>query len=430
MTDHAERLHSPWGASSASRYFACPGSVNRCRGVVDIPSEAALEGTQAHELLEYELRTYFDLGGNPTVLAGMWNAVPEFRRENMKEAVNVAIDYVLALMLDYEDAQLILEQRFEIPSEVAPGEVFGTCDILVYIPSICELHVIDYKHGAGVLVDVKNNKQTRIYAIGATTARDDWNVGRIVMTIIQPRAFHADGPIRSDVIEPGDLFEFHAELEEAIAATLNPDAPLIPGKEQCLFCAAAPGCPARERLALSVVNQDFGHVKQITKETLPVVAQMTPDRIAYVLDAKALVMGWFEDVEEHAKAVMRQGVRIPGRKLVEAQARRRWDGDDELLAHDLHLLVDGKIPAEDFLVTRLKTITDVEAVVKKHYRDQAPRGQKKDAAEKAGIDMAFLTVKESSGNLVLAPDTDKRPAVNLASDSFGHIQLPKIDTAS
>ena len=53
---HADRAHASLGASSASRWMACPGSVRLSEGMPNISSDYAREGTAAHELAEMCLR--------------------------------------------------------------------------------------------------------------------------------------------------------------------------------------------------------------------------------------------------------------------------------------------------------------------------------------------------------------------------------------
>ncbi len=59
--DHKARSHSILGGSSALRWVNCPGSVFYTKDLPpEAPSEAALEGTKAHELAEMALSDYLD----------------------------------------------------------------------------------------------------------------------------------------------------------------------------------------------------------------------------------------------------------------------------------------------------------------------------------------------------------------------------------
>jgi len=49
-------VHSEFGASSAYRWMACPGSVSMSRGVPNTSSVYAEEGTAAHEMGELAIK--------------------------------------------------------------------------------------------------------------------------------------------------------------------------------------------------------------------------------------------------------------------------------------------------------------------------------------------------------------------------------------
>lgn len=59
MTGHSERKHALLSASGASRWLACPPSAKLEEQFPDAESEAAAEGTLAHELAEAKVRNYF-----------------------------------------------------------------------------------------------------------------------------------------------------------------------------------------------------------------------------------------------------------------------------------------------------------------------------------------------------------------------------------
>ena len=56
---HSERAHSLLSASSAHIWINCPPSARLGEQFPDRPTDAAAEGTLAHELAELRLRNYF-----------------------------------------------------------------------------------------------------------------------------------------------------------------------------------------------------------------------------------------------------------------------------------------------------------------------------------------------------------------------------------
>lgn len=415
---HEDRLHARYGGSSVYRWSVCPGSVRLCELLPPRPSsEWALEGTAAHEYLEGALRAMF-LGGPQN-----WHVAPKEVEigEDFNSSVQVVIAYVSDILDEYPDAVLLVEQQFEIPSNIAPGQVFGTNDACVYVPSMRLLYVLDYKHGAGVPVEVKGNKQCRFYAVGALTNNLSWVVDTVVLVIIQPRAYHPDGPEREEWLTLDEICDFAAQIDPWIAATLSPDAPLVPGEVQCRFCPAAAVCPAREKQTLAVIGPQFADVCEVVPRTMPALESLPVERIAAILNAKKTIEDWLDSVEKEAIKLVAAGQQVPGWKLVEAWGRRRWEGEPQIVAAQLSCLTNERVARETFLPPTLVGITEAEKLLKDDARTAAPKGKVKEAVSEVTKQMAFLTTKKSSGNLSLVPEDNSRPAFMRVGTAFGDV---------
>lgn len=434
MNDHNLRAHSRFSPSGASRWFLCPGSVALCEGRPDEPSEYAKEGTRAHELLEAWFRLYVaGYAGDGPIIAG-----------EMTEAVKVAYDYVADILDEHPDAILWVESRLRFPTDFEVVE--GTCDVRIYIPSMRLLYVIDYKHGAGVPVEVvrletlpdgsvkrHRNKQCMTYGTAAVWECDQ-PLDTVALVIIQPRAPHRDGPVREEWVTVADIMEFRDDFEVAMLAAMAPDAPLVVGDEQCRWCPAKTICPARHAQALATVGETFAHVTDITKETLPDVKTLQPRRIAEILDARDLVVDWLDAVYAEALVLAKGGVVIPGRKIVEAEARRAYEGYDVedgattiAVAQNLSTLTAGRLRVQDFTKYVLRGVTEVDKLLKDDAREHAEKGAKKKAVEEIMSNFALLTTKRSSGALSLVAESDRRPPADLAKATFADVTvLPHI----
>ncbi|MEQ1651029.1 MAG: DUF2800 domain-containing protein, partial [Hyphomicrobium sp.] len=195
--------HSALGASKAKQWLACPGSVAlAARFEPDPPGKAAREGTAAHAWAEFCLANgevdadgYIDAEYPSAELAAL--NVPMTRE--MADAINVYLEFVWSVL--QADDELHVERRFSLEF-IAPG-MFGTNDCAVLKRKARTLHVIDYKHGAGVYVDEKDNVQTQYYALGALHAFiAEGPFDKIVLTIVQPRA--GGEPVRSQIFDAID----------------------------------------------------------------------------------------------------------------------------------------------------------------------------------------------------------------------------------
>ncbi len=413
--------HSKYGGSVIGRVIACPGSVALCDTVPAKGSSSyAEEGTLAHGFAEYALkhgdRTIHDYIGS--TLDAKPGAKP--LTEEMANAIQVYLDAVWAEFDKTKDAGIYVEKGFELEIESAEaGEVFGTNDAMVYHPSTGRLAVFDYKHGVGVSVTAEDNAQLKFYAAGAVFA-NDWQVNELILTIVQPRARDVDelGAVREWPFDMVELLEFKAEVTKAImeakdAATkidLGPPNSLsaLQCGSHCRWCDAAPVCPAKQAQALEPF-EGVQTVEGLTVGDLPDPKDLVPARLSKIVAGLSVLNAYANQCQEYLEALLMQGIEVPGWKVVEKIGRAKWITDEQAIAGNLEILFGLD---EDLIRPRkLTTITEVEKLLKGA------------GASKAEIDDFKLanTLKESSG-LTVAPEGDRRPAVNAAEKAFGDVQ--------
>jgi len=384
--DHANRAHAALGASSCYRWTACPGSVRLSAGIESKSSAYAEEGTAAHQLCEICLRNGQDaIEWVDRKLPAKYGAV--FVTAEMAEAAQIYVDYIRAHILAGDVVQI--EQRFDLSALGVGTPMFGTADAVVYIPDYRKLIVVDFKYGAGLAVEAEGNPQLRYYALGSLLSMPDAAVDTIDVVVVQPRAHHWQGPIRSETITAYDLSEWSAELVSAAKRTMDTDAPLAVGSH-CTFCPAYAICPEQQSRALAILENDFGPVT----EGPPAPETLTPDEIGAILEHEAKldgVVAWFKAVKAHAYSLAVNGTAVPGTKLVAGkEGNRAWaDEDDAALALEL-----AGVAPEDMWVRKLITPAAAERIVGK----------------KAAKDLAqYVTRKPGVPGLV--PASDKRPAI-------------------
>jgi hypothetical protein len=385
VSGHAQRGHCELSPSSASRWMACPGSVRMSRGIPRRSSVHADEGTLAHELAERCLRD----GSDPAQFLG--SRIDGFDvDQDFVDALEVYVEYVRGLV--DESWQAEFEVQISLEAINPPAPMRGTCDAMVRVGRT--LHVVDLKFGAGVPVEAEGNKQLRYYALGAYLVSADglFPIDQIAITIVQPRARHADGPIRTQVLTPLELIDSGLDLLEAAEAALQPDAPLVPGS-QCRWCPAHATCPAARDSALAVAQQEFLEPPAAP----PAPASFSDEQIGALLYRFDEVEAWMKAVRDHAFARLTAGVTVPGWKLVEKRATRKWVDEDAVRSW----AKAKKLKASAITTTELLSPAAMEKALGKKFIP------------------ADLIVKQSSG-LILAEEYDPRPAVNslAAADEF------------
>jgi len=378
-------LHSPIGASSMYRWSVCPASVRLSKGVTPTTSSYAEEGTIAHDWLAKLL-----LGKVPI------SAVPQ--EEGMRDAVVMAFDAVRSQMARkaYQpENRLWVEHGFDL-NHIYEG-CHGTADVVIHRPADKLLIVADYKHGAGMLVEVENNKQGQYYALGALTTLDGMeDVETVRIQIIQPRCEHPSGKyIRSWDTTPADLLDFAADLQEACELTEDVNAALVPG-DHCRFCPASPICPAIRDKANSLAKTAF---KKITgtadMKEAALRAPQNPKELAKALKWLPVLESWIKNVRSYSYNQAMQGNIPPGYKLVEKRKSRRWAD-----------------PVQFALFMKKHGFKDDEIYEPKKVKSPAQVEKTMNKTEKETLEDHII--KESSG-LKLVSESEKGIAVEPAS---------------
>ena len=304
--------------SHSERWMNCPGALALCATIpTPASSKHAMEGTAAHELGALCLEQNEDacqwIGETIEVEDKMFKVT-----EEMADAVQVYLDAVRGDLeengLDYKE--LAIEKQFQL--EAIPA-VKGTNDSSFSSP-LGKLYVYDYKHGQGTYVEVEENPQLMIYAIGAMQ-KAGWVNEEVEIVIAQPRYRDEEvAPVRRWVVTKLELCAFIAKLKNAIAECQKKDAKLCPGT-WCAksFCPAQGICPALRDKAVAVVDNS------VTTLNFPDPAKLSPEEIAKVLEASGMISSWAKEVHAYAKRQAEElGVQIPGHKLVAKKGRRAW----------------------------------------------------------------------------------------------------------
>lgn len=367
MVDHGIRDHATWSASATARNWQCPGALSLAQfAPPDKESIHAARGTACHQISEKCLRT----GVDALAFLGTIEKTKEHDIEIDEELVNSAqeyVDYVRskqgnARYTGYENV-LWIEERFSLADLQPPFDAGGTGDAIIFDPNTRHLEIIDLKNGMGV-VDAKENPQLRTYALGALLAHQDLDVETVTVTIVQPRAPHKDGRIRSETFHVADLVAWTADLMRAMGrskAAMDAfelaknnsvlmdewvDTWLRPGK--CTFCPAEGTCPKLRKEAMAVAaiyfEPDTGEAKIGNLPT-----EMSPEKIAETLDLLPMMEGWANAVRALAHNQAENGVKLPtpdGNEyvLVDKIGHRKWKADDatvvSVLANDIALSPD------------------------------------------------------------------------------------------
>lgn len=379
MGGHAERDHALLSASGAHRWLHCTPSALLEDQFPDTTSEAAREGTLAHELAELKVRNYFytvDFGKRKLTNAINRLKKEEIWQDEMMGYTDDYLDYIRSTALAMEKAPYVaIEKKVDFSAYVPGG--FGTADCILIGGGT--IHVIDFKYGKSPdgRVDAEGNPQLALYALGAYESyKFLYPISTIKMTIVQPRL--SDG-ISEWECPLEELLAFGKYVKERAALAIKGEGDFVPGPKICKYCRARGKCRARAeenvKLAFAVGKKP------------PLISNAEMGQ--FLLQGQD-VAKWLSDLKDIALKECLAGKDVPGWKAVEGRKSRDWTDMD--LAFET--LKSNGINEAILWERKPLTLAQVEKAV-----------GKKDFADMAG---GFVIWKPGSPALVV--ESDKRPA--------------------
>lgn len=304
--------HATLSASASHRWLMCPPSVRLSEQFPDDGgSEFAAEGTEAHELCEYKLKSALGMPAE--------DPVPHLKRycEEMEDCASGYAVHVLSLVEEAKqtcrDPKVLIEQRVDFSEWVPEG--FGTADCIIVADGT--LRIVDYKHGLGVLVEAENNPQMKCYALGALGIFDAlYDIDTISMTIYQPRREN----ISTWEISREELLLWAEDTLKPIASLAFSGEGEFCSGEWCGFSRAKHACRARAEANLMLAKHDF---------KLPELLEDV--EIEFILSSVDELTSWATDIKDYALKRALSGKEWRGWKLVEGRSVRKFSNDDEVI---------------------------------------------------------------------------------------------------
>jgi len=302
---------------------------------------------------------------------------------DMAPPIQSYIDYCRALQT--RDSVMMVENRVSYRPWIAKEargkkneEGFGTADCLIVSDNI--LHCIDYKNGSGVHVDVKNNTQAMLYALGVYNELSFlYDFDKITMHIVQPRKQN----ICEWTISVKALLRFGKAVTKRSRQAVSKNPKFTPTPEGCQWCrkGMAGDCDALIAHTLAITSALFDDMTNPDKRTL--------------LDNKKLILSTIAAVEKNVIATLEAGDEFDGYKLVEGRTTRKWTED----AADY--LQENYDPDEIYL-TKIIGVTLGDKLLSKE-------------------EMSQHTFK-AQGSPVLAPESDRRKSIQTdVTDEFSDV---------
>lgn len=362
--------HLTIGGSTASRTLNCTAWVSRSKDAPKQPgNKYAHEGNLLHDCMEEHYMTNVSFA----------QMLSEGREYNgIKLDVDMIEDQLSYAYLATEkvlDTYNIVDFICEPFVQIIKDKAGGSIDFLGVSEDGKTVLVLDYKFGRHE-VPAEGNSQLQFYATAARIDKETKDffddAEKVVYAIVQPKVSHAADVWESDVDE---LDAFEVRLREAITEVEKGGTAKT--GSHCQYCpvGASGQCPEKNQQARSAL----------------ILNPKQADSLAECLQLVEELQGWIKEVENTAHGLMDQGAKIPGFKLVDKRAMRKWADAEKAEAVLVPLLGD------DAIESKFRTPAQVEKLIKKAKLD---------------VDIDEFIIKVSSGTTVV-PESDKRDAVEI-----------------
>lgn len=376
MAGHKDRAHALLSASGAHRWMNCTPSAVLESQFPDTTSEAAKEGTLAHEMAEAKLQHLFNTQDyRKAKLTRTLNKIKkdELYQSEMDGYTDDYVAYIRKAAMEFEKTPYIaIEKRLDLTAYIPDG--FGTADCVMIGEKT--LHIIDLKYGKGVPVSAEDNPQLMIYALGALEAyKMLFAIDTVKISIVQPRIDNTNSSACSVTL----LREWGEDVKELANIAIKGEGEYTPG-DWCRFCRARQQCRAR-------ADKNIELAFEIDKKP-PLI---TNEEVGEYLRKGEDVAKWLSELQDYALAECLAGRDVDGYKAVEGRGSRSWTNMDAAFEA---IIEEGTNEAMLYERKPL-TLAQVEKLMgKAHFED-----------------VAGEYVIKNPGKPTLVPSTDKRQAI-------------------
>lgn len=445
--------HSHFSPSSSAGWLNCSGFLLANAGKPDVAGVDAAYGTVAHGVAAAWLTAIRDEGRkvaehvpkrflNWTTVE---NGFPIDVDSVMLHHIRRYIDWCREVEIE---GDVYIEQRISYEPYMPIPNQGGTADHFVCISPVIDQDgnileggrcvITDLKMGVGIWVDVVENTQAMLYALGVFLEHDwIYHFEKFTIRICQPRLdyFGTWECSRADLLAFGERVRIKADQAWV------PDAPRTPGPKQCQWCADKE-CAARSALLEDLADDYFDDddviegraEKSYTTEDLTThsmaplfgdlekepkfIKNMSVALMAWRYSHRAMFTKFFQETGEELLRLAQAGEHIPGWKIGEGKRAFKWlDPEDAAM----ELSVVG-LPESVIFKTEVTSVAKAKTAIKaaklmdneelKLFLSGAPARKvgKKTLAAKPGL------VKTIPGKPTLVPSGDPRIDVQDATD--------------
>lgn len=385
-------VHARLSPSGADRWMICTASVQLIQMLIERGElrESDLEGEQTEqvtedEIIEQAIDAYGDVILDPTRESTSFSAEGTVMHEIRADCFYLDLDphnfvgnvlsadgFTFEITSDMADRLVagvdwvreqtdkpMVERRVHLDRWL-PGQ-YGFCD--TYWLKGTTLFVSDYKNGIGEPVSVVNNRQLRLYALGAWFELGCPEVKKIVLNIDQPRA----GGMKIWEITFAELMEFGEEVIRVYQRIEAGKVEFAPSTKGCRWCPVrktARGCAAFNQWNLWMLGTAVLDVSN-GDPTFKDPAQMSRALRYYVVKNGPAIKQWLAKLHSESLQSAIDGDPDPGSKAIERDGSRYFT-DEEKAAQ----IVEGALGSDVAWKKKLIGFTEIDEIMKPSRKKQ------------------------------------------------------------
>lgn len=312
--------HSLIAPSSAGVWVHCTAHPLMAACFPEPETEESREGTATHEVAARMIEAATGAATIPDpvgTIAGNGVVITE----EMYESAQMYADNVIGEMQRrgaFGGDCLGVEKR--VYAGIIHSESWGTVDCYIFDRKTGELIVWDFKNGH-LHVEAFENWQGINYVPGilerlGITGDQDEHI-RVTIRIVQPRAFHRDGPIRDWTVKATALRPYWNDLYTKAHEALGP-SPVATSGPHCRHCPARHACDAALTAGLTLY--------EAAAEPAPLELSVEALALQFTIVTRAIDQLKYlaSGYEEQIASLIRSGARVPGYRVETGRGRTTW----------------------------------------------------------------------------------------------------------
>lgn len=347
--------HDPYGPSSLGRLLGCPGSAKLSEGEPNLKTEWSKDGDECH----YPISLYFATTGFGNMAC--LDALME-RAEEQRERIIACIAFVEFKLVGHKIVKVWTEERVELIDGTRFVN-YGRADLIVLTETA--VFIFDFKFGRkvheyGLVLQLANYSAAAMISTPELWERDELPVTAYAYFPALNASFIYQA--REAIKDWGPVIH---RIDRVIAATKEPDAPVIPGP-WCDYCSHLPNCEK--------VREEGQQLRAIPSQSL----LADPKRAVALYDMGSRAEKQYKALKARMKEILSEMPdAFPGLRYSQTNSSRVVSDVGALR----NKLVDsGKITAEEFddcVEVIVKPTRIEESYLKRHYHGR-PGPTKKD----------------------------------------------------